>query len=134
MKPSNYVTERRMLTGLRIRRERLLWGMTQEELSSALGISSNYLSQIERGNRDLSRNIEDRLCDLFRLDHNELHSVNEISRSDRLAESNMFMPHLQSEEIQRLLDSCSPEELQLCGQMLRSMLLFLRHPDPRSAV
>lgn len=40
--------------GKRVREERLKLRLTQEELSEKVGISSNFLGQIERGDRKLS--------------------------------------------------------------------------------
>lgn len=128
----NTTNEKLLETGLRIRRERVLWGMTQEELSHLLGISTNYLGQIERGNRALSRKMEDRLCMLFHLDRNELHSHGPLTFSEHLAEQDLIHPRLQAEDIRRMLTTCSSEELQLCGHVLRSMLLYLRHPSEGS--
>lgn len=132
MKSMSTLQEQRMMTGLRIRRERILWGLTQEELSHRLGVSTNYLGQIERGNRDLSRKIEDRLCRMFHLDRNELHSIR-VPDYGRINEADMIVPHLRTDEIRRMLNSCSEEEIQLCGHVLRALLLFLRKPTESSA-
>ncbi len=131
------VLNRRLKVGLRIRRERLLWDMTQEDLSEILGISANYLGQIERGNRELSRNMEDRLCDLFSLSHNDLHASSDEGRpswSPHVSETGVVFNDLSEEDILRLLHGCTPGELQLCGHIIRSLLLFLRNPSTASVV
>ncbi|MCD8009379.1 MAG: helix-turn-helix domain-containing protein [Lachnospiraceae bacterium] len=125
----------RLEVGLRIRRERLIWDMTQEELSEVLGISANYLGQIERGNRELSRNMEDRLCRLFNLTHDDLHATGrENTWPPRVSEAGVIFNDLSEEDVLRLLHSCSPGELQLCGHVIRSMLLYLRNPSSPKAV
>ena len=117
----------RMEIGLRIRRERTLWNMTQEELSSLLGISSNYLGQLERGTRDLSLKIEDRLCELFNLSHADFRSDLDYAEwTSDLAENGGIFHHLSEQDLMRLLRSCTPEELQFCGHILRSTLHYLR--------
>ena len=123
----------RMEIGMRIRRERTLWNMTQEELSSLLGITSNYLGQLERGTRDLSRKVEDRLCELFNLSHADFRS--DLSYADwtyDLAENSGIFHHLSEQDLMRLLKSCSPEELQFCGHILRSTLHYLRSSRPET--
>lgn len=128
------LTERdklRMEIGMRIRRERTLWNMTQEELSSLLGITSNYLGQLERGTRDLSRKVEDRLCELFNLSHADFRSdLNYADWTFDLAENGGIFYHLSEQDLMRLLKSCTPEELQFCGHILRSTLHYLRNSRP----
>ena len=118
----------RMEVGMRIRRERTLWNMTQDELSQMLGISTNYLGQIERGSRNLSRKLEDKLCELFHLTHDEfrLKLSQDTFWESGVAESGSIFHHLQEEDLMRLLQSCSEEELQICGHMVRSLLCYLR--------
>ena len=48
------VEERRILIGLNINYCRRARQLTQVELAEAVGISSNYLSQIERGCKSIS--------------------------------------------------------------------------------
>lgn len=43
--------------GIEVRRRRLGIGLTQEALAHEIGISSNYLSDIERGRRNISINL-----------------------------------------------------------------------------
>lgn len=47
-------TEKRILLGLNISYYRRARQLTQVELAEAVGISSNYLSQIERGYKSIS--------------------------------------------------------------------------------
>ena len=123
----------RMEIGMRIRRERTLWNMTQEELSSLLGITSNYLGQLERGTRDLSRKGEDRLCELFNLSHADFRSdLGYADWTHDLAETGGIFHHLSEQDLMRLLKSCSPEELQFCGHILRSTLHYLRSSRPET--
>ncbi len=36
----------------RIKRERIIWGMTQEDLAEATGLDRNKIAKIETGRRD----------------------------------------------------------------------------------
>lgn len=49
--------------GLAIRRLRLEAGLTQEALAHEVGISSNYLSDVERGRRNITINLLFALAD-----------------------------------------------------------------------
>ena len=123
----------RTSVGMRIRRERILWNMTQDDLSQALGISTNYLGQIERGARDISRKMEDRLCELFHLTHEEFRRQNGLDPywTSQTAEDGFVFLDMQETDLLRLLRSCSDEELQFCGHLVRSTLSFLRKPGLR---
>ena len=119
--------------GMRIRRERNLWNMTQEDLSQELGISTNYLGQIERGTRDISRKMEDRLCEMFHLTHDEFRSQKPSDPWSRAGDSTeAVFRNMSEEDMLRLLRSCSPDELQFCGHLIRSTLAFLRTLRSRS--
>ena len=125
----------RAAIGLRIRRERTLWNLTQEEFSNMLGISTNYLGQIERGTRDLSRKMEDRICELFHLSHEEFHEdVYGHLWVDTVAESGTIFHDLSEDDLMRILHSCSHEELQLCGHIIRSTLHYLRNSHPHRSI
>ena len=119
--------------GMRIRRERNLWNMTQEDLSQELGISTNYLGQIERGTRDISRKMEDRLCEMFHLTHDEFRNQKPSDPWTRAGDSTeAVFRNMSEEDMLRLLRSCSPDELQFCGHLIRSTLAFLRTLRSRS--
>ncbi len=126
----------RTSVGMRIRRERILWNMTQDDLSQALGISTNYLGQIERGARDISRKMEDRLCELFHLTHEEFRRQNGLDPywTSQTAEEGFVFHDMQETDLLRLLRSCSDEELQFCGHLVRSTLSFLRKPGFSASV
>ena len=126
----NTEDKRRTAIGLRIRRERIIWNLTQEELSKTLGISSNYLGQIERGTRELSRKMEDKLCETFNLRHEEFYQgIPQKSWVSITAESGVIFHDLSEEDIGRLLHSCSREELQFCGHLIRCVLHYLHNPS-----
>ena len=122
--------------GLRIRRERTLWNMTQDELSQELGISANYLGQIERGSRGVSRKMEDRLCEMFHMTHDEFrqHKGLDPYWSANVAESGVIFHDLSENDLMRLLHGCSQEELQLCGHLIRCTLYYMRNTTPPQPV
>lgn len=131
----NYPEFTRREIGLRIRRERTLWNLTQEEFSNLLGISTNYLGQIERGTRDLSRKVEDRICEVFQMTHEEFHrNIYGHLWVDTVSESGSIFHDLSEDDLVRLIHSCSYEELQFCGHIIRSTLHYLRNTQPHRLV
>lgn len=58
--------------GIAVRRLRLEAGLTQEALAHEIGISSNYLSDIERGRRNITINLLFELANGLRVTAGEL--------------------------------------------------------------
>jgi DNA-binding XRE family transcriptional regulator len=57
--------------GRRLRERRCALGLTQETLARRADVSRGYLSDIERGKRDVSVTVLVRLLDAMRSDHTE---------------------------------------------------------------
>lgn len=68
---STLLDEKRILIGLNIGYYRRARHMTQIELAEALSISSNYLSQIERGCKTLSLDKLLQLAEVLQVDEKE---------------------------------------------------------------
>ena len=108
--------------GHRIRDARKAKGFSQEALASELNVSVNYIGQLERGERPVSLNMATKLCHFFQL------------TLDYLYRGDLPIPHPNSviqeidphREIQYLMNSCSEQELQLCLNILKPMLVCLR--------
>lgn len=106
--------------GERVRRARRDAGMTQEQLSRALGISTSYLRSIERGCRSVSRFFADKFCSYFQLSYDYLYTG-----CHPLPPALLF-PDAQRQEISRrlfiLINTCTPEDLlaiyQMCSHYL----------------
>ena len=65
---STLLDEKRILIGLNIGYYRRARHMTQIELAEALSISSNYLSQVERGCKTLSLDTLLQLAEILQID------------------------------------------------------------------
>lgn len=66
--------------GQKVRQRRLEEGMSQEKLAQALGISRNYLSQIERGRAiNLSWQLMERLTSILGLKVEQAKTLGEIA-------------------------------------------------------
>ena len=72
MEKTHFTADPPFLVGQRIRDERNKWNFTQEQLSEHLGISTNYLGQIERG-RTFSRALAERICEFFHITYDYLY-------------------------------------------------------------
>ena len=68
---SNLLDKKRILIGLNIGYYRRARHMTQIELAEALSISSNYLSQVERGCKTLSLDKLLQLAEILQIDEKE---------------------------------------------------------------
>lgn len=114
-------TNSRIHTGQRIRRERNRLGISQETLASDLNISVNYLGDMERGKRPVSLNMAEKLCEYFHLTLDYLYrGISPEIQSMLLQESDP------RRELRELLENCTEEELQLCLNMIRSLLTCWR--------
>lgn len=60
----------------RIRKIRKSLGMTQEEFSNALGLSRNFISQIESGTKNPSNRTKNDICRLFSVSEKWLETGN----------------------------------------------------------
>lgn len=109
--------------GWRIRQIRSAYGLTQESLSEELGISLNYLGEIERGRRPLSHKVAKRLCTYFNLSLDYLYTGTSLEEETAAAD-----PEGQKhpEELLMLLSTCSREEYNLCLILIRDLLNGLR--------
>ena len=62
-----------LTVGQRLRRERYMRRMSQEQLAAILGISVSYYGALERGERSLSAAIEKKLHDHLHISYDYLH-------------------------------------------------------------
>lgn len=102
--------------GRRIRRMRRSAQMTQEQLADALGVSVNYLGEVERGNKPLSRSLADQLCSYFHVTYDYLYHGIPLNTQYFIRE-NISYKSLQtflSEE----LEQCTPEEMLIISRLV----------------
>ena len=79
MEKTHFTSDPPQRIGQRIRNERSKWNLTQEQLSEHLGISTNYLGQIERG-RSFSHALAERFCEFFHITYDYLYYGTEPSK------------------------------------------------------
>lgn len=110
--------------GERIRNERKLFHLTQEQLSEALGITPNYLGEIERGRRSLTRKVATKLCNYFGLTYDYLYNGNrDITLASQSQEE--ALPPFKA-ELLHFIESCNENECIACLSFVKSMVLAIR--------
>lgn len=122
--------------GERIRNERKLFHLTQEQLSEALGITPNYLGEIERGRRSLTRKVATKLCNYFGLTYDYLYNGNrDISTTTQVQDE--VLPPFKA-ELLHFVESCNENECIACLSFVKSMVLAIRShqnaPNNRNSV
>lgn len=108
--------------GQRIRLERKRLGISQETLASDLNISVNYLGEMERGRKIVSLNIAEKLCQYF---HFTLDYLYRGIMPDRVCEQSILEPNPR-QELMQLMEMCSEQELQLCLDVIKPLLVTWR--------
>jgi len=118
------ISEHDKAIGARIKSERKLFHLTQEQLSEALGITPNYLGEIERGRRSLTRKVATKLCNYFGLTYDFLYNGNcDISLSS-LSSEGAIPPN--KAELLHFIENCSENECTSCLSFVKSMVLAIR--------
>ena len=102
--------------GRRIRRMCRSVQMTQEKLADALGISVNYLGEVERGNKPLSRSLADQLCAHFHVTYDYLYHGIPLNTQYFIRE-NISYKSLQTFLTEEIAE-CSPEEILIISRLV----------------
>lgn len=124
-----YESPQSLMIGHRIRNERLALGMTQSEFARLLGISSSYLGALERGTRPVSRSIMKRLREKTHISYDYLMEGLPQSAPGPAPSQNILAEPGQyriRRDINLLLISCTPREIQDCYQLVHTYLEHLR--------
>lgn len=98
--------------GNRIRQEREALELTRDQLAELLGISSYYLGQLERGERQMSLPVLVKISE-------KLH----VSL-DYLVLGKDSYEHQNTTEIDALLKKCSKKELELVKKLIKTVLPY----------
>lgn len=95
--------------GQRVRKFRKAQGLSQEQLAERVGISVTHMSHIETGNTKLSLSV---LVDLAAALH--------TGTDELLFETPVNQKKKGLEEIQTVLDACSPRETRIIAEIIKS--------------
>lgn len=99
--------------GKRIRDERESFGLTRERFAEMLELSTNFVGQIERGEKKMSLETLINISDCLHI------SLDYLIKGT--PENN-----INTNKLQKLIDKCSKEEISLITDMLKSMLPHLK--------
>lgn len=100
--------------GQRIRKMRKAQGLSQDELASKINISTTHMSHIETGNTKLSLSV---LVDIA--------TVLEVRTDDLLFDNTRDSISRTNEELQALLNSCSPNQSKALLEIVKSAKIAL---------
>ena len=115
-----YLSETNMAVGHRMRQIRRSHRMTQEKLADTLGVSVNYLGEVERGRKPLSRSLADQFCQYFHVSYDYLYHGSLGPLPNQIRETAVYQntDHIILDQMR----DCSPEELYVISHMIRSYL------------
>lgn len=120
-----YLSDDNAAVGRRIRQIRRSAHMTQEKLADVLGVTVNYLGEVERGRKPLSRSLEDQFCLFFHVTYDYLyHGIPPISR--HMIRERAAYDSIQTSLLEQL-KSCSPEEILIISHLIGNYLDLSRH-------
>lgn len=126
-----YHSDDNVSVGRRMRQIRRAAHMTQEGLAESLGVTVNYLGEVERGRKRLSRNLADRFCQRFHVTYDYLyHGVLPVSQQG--IQENAVYESVHSSLVEQL-HNCSPQEIVIISQLVESYLDTSRHLQSQDA-
>lgn len=108
--------------GIRIRNARKSLHLTQEELARRIGVSTPYISCLERGQRPLTHHVLPQLLSNLHLSYEYL--VNgtysrAVLSANALQKAASYDSYF---KLEKLLDECTREEYEICYQLCRIYL------------
>ncbi len=106
--------------GSRMREVRRSANMTQERLADLMGVTVNYLGEVERGRKPLSRSLANHFCSFFRVTYDYLyHGI--LPASWYEVHENANYQSVYALLIEQL-NSCSPQEILVISQLVKGYL------------
>ncbi len=122
-----YLSETNIAVGLRMRQIRRAYRMTQEKLADTLGVSVNYLGEVERGRKPLSRSLADQFCQYFHVSYDYLYHGSTVPSQNQVRETAVYKnsDHLILDQVR----DCSPKEIYVISHLIRSYLDSSRQLD-----
>ncbi|MCI8565444.1 MAG: helix-turn-helix domain-containing protein [Lachnospiraceae bacterium] len=115
-----YSSKANAAIGSRIREVRRSANMTQEKLADLMGVSVNYLGEVERGRKPLSRSLANHFCSFFRVTYDYLyHGI--LPASWYEVHENASYQSVHTSLIEQL-NGCSPQEILVISQLVKGYL------------
>lgn len=116
----DYLSQNNMAIGQRMRQVRRSAKMTQERLADTLGVTVNYLGEVERGRKPLSRALADQFCQHFNVTYDYLYHGLQVGSRNMIREESIY-DSIHTLLLEQLKD-CSPEEILVIAQLVDSYL------------
>lgn len=116
------------LAGKKLRMERLRRGLTQTDLGELLGLSTSYISSLERGKRRLSWNVSHKLNQCFGISYDYM-MESSPDESEQPPYSDLLLDTGNAELEHRfhvLIGTCSDRELRSCYLMCKNYITTSR--------
>ena len=116
--------------GNRLRRERFLRKLTQEEMADYLNISASYLGAMERGDRPISRRMMNLLHEKLDISYDymlEGLTITGTTVTKFVKENTIYSAH---HNLNVLLNVCDEDELESCYQLVHTFLTHKRDHNP----
>lgn len=101
--------------GANIRKQRQNADMTQEDLASRVGVTSQYISQVERAEKNVSLNVLIQIANVLNIDINLLLGRNVIVKNIHL-----------DEKMAALMADATPNQKRLCLTLCEAVV---KYPD-----
>lgn len=119
-----YLTENNVAVGLRMRQIRRASRMTQEKLADTLGVSVNYLGEVERGRKPLSRSLADQFCQYFHVTYDYLYHGYQIAPNNQIRERSLYQSTHQAllDPLLEQLEDCSADEILVISHLIGTYL------------
>lgn len=134
MKRPYLTRDEQLMTGQKLRTERLRRGLTQSDMGEMMGLSTSYISSLERGQRRISWNVGKKLHQCFGISYDYIMEAGAQPSpyGDLLREpSDQELHH----RFQVMLGTCTDLELRACYNMCRTYIASSRKPSvPISAI
>ena len=109
--------------GYMMRRERIAMGLTQAELGELLGISTSYVSSIERGKRGASSNVLKKMHDTLMISYDYMMGSSAAAMPEPAFAVREEAAPYGDTNLSALLTSCSRQDLDVCYRLCRTYLM-----------
>ena len=121
----NFTNDDALITGQKIRTERLRRGLTQSDMGEMMGLSTSYISSLERGQRRVSWNVGRKHHQCFGISYDYM-----MENSGHISPYGDLLREPDGNELHHrflvLLGTCTDQELLACYQMCRSFIASAR--------
>lgn len=121
--PAGSIERRDKRFGYMMRQERHAMGLTQTELGKLLGISTSYVSSIERGKRGASGAILKKMHDTFKFSYDYMMGSAASGTPEAAFAVHEDVAPYGDANLSSLLASCSHQDLDVCFRLCRAYLM-----------